>query len=152
MRSYRKWCACFSRSNRKRPCPEITLLFTIFFPVLFYLYFFPRTIFPYFFVPYFFSPTFFFRHFCFVPFFSYVFLSSSIRMWARLFSPDFLPVYFCPYFFLPILFFPYYFPVIFQKSRRLKSNVLKYQLVVFIVHVVITQFMFLAEYPFKHHP
>jgi hypothetical protein len=27
----------------------------------------------------------------------------------------------------------------------LKSNVLKYQLVVFLVHVVISQFMFLAE-------
>ena len=33
-------------------------------------------------------------------------------------------------------FFPYYFPVLFQKSRRLKSNVLKYQLVVFLVHVL----------------
>jgi hypothetical protein len=33
----------------------------------------------------------------------------------------------------------------------LKSNVLKYQLVVFLVHVVIAQFMFLAEYPFKRH-
>jgi hypothetical protein len=37
-------------------------------------------------------------------------------------------------------------------SRRLKSNVLKYQLVVFLVHVVITQFIFLAGYPFKRHP
>jgi hypothetical protein len=34
----------------------------------------------------------------------------------------------------------------------LKSNVLKYQLVVFLVQVVLTQFMFLAEYPFKRHP
>jgi hypothetical protein len=33
----------------------------------------------------------------------------------------------------------------------LKSNVLKYQWVVFLVRVVISQFMFLAEYPFKRH-
>jgi hypothetical protein len=51
------------------------------------------------------------------------------------------------------IFFPlYYFPLLFQMSRRLKSNVLKYQLVVFVVYVVIAQFMFLAEYPFKRHP
>jgi hypothetical protein len=37
-------------------------------------------------------------------------------------------------------------------SRRLKSNVLKYQLVVFLEHVVIAQVMFLAEYSFKRHP
>ena len=84
---------------------------------------FSRTFFPYFFSPYFISRTFF--------------------------------PYFFPYFFPRIslvLFFPYYFPVHFQKSRRLKYNVLKYQLVVFLVHVVIRQFMFLAKYPFKRHP
>jgi hypothetical protein len=37
-------------------------------------------------------------------------------------------------------------------SRRLKSNVLKYQLVVFLENVVIVQVMFLAEYSFKRHP
>ena len=56
---------------------------------------------------------------------------------------------FAPTFFtyFPVLFsctfFPYFFPsilfpVLFQKSRRLKYNVLKYQLVVFLVHVVIS--------------
>ena len=66
----------------------------------------------------------------------------------------FLFVLFCYLFFFvlffrilfPLYFFPRnYFPVLFQTSRRLKSNVLKYKLVVFLVHVVITQFMFLAE-------
>jgi hypothetical protein len=52
----------------------------------------------------------------------------------------------------PVLVSPYYFPVLFPMSQRLKSNVLRYQLVVFLEHVVITQFMFLAEYPFKRQP
>ena len=69
-----------------------------------------------------------------------------------LFFRNFCPVIFFPYFSPLYFFFPYHFPVFFQKSRCLKSNVLKYQLVVFIVHVVITQFKFLAEYPFKRHP
>jgi hypothetical protein len=47
---------------------------------------------------------------------------------------------------------PYYLPVLFPMSRRLKSNVLKYQLVVFLENVVIVQVMFLAEYSFKRHP
>ena len=66
------------------------------------------------------------------------------------------PVLLFPYFFsrifFPYFFFPLFFSVLFQKLRRLKSNVLKYQWVVFLVHVDITQFMFLAEYPFKRHP
>ena len=88
-----------------------------YFPVLFTPYFFSRTIFPYF------SPRTFSNYFIFV--FPYFFI--------------FFPVFF------PSTFFPVFFPVLFQKSRRLKSNVLKYQLVVFLVHVVISQFMFLAE-------
>ena len=72
-------------------------------------------------------------------------------LFFRTFFPRILfLVLFPPYF--PRTFFPYYFPVLFQKSRRLKYNVLKYQLVVFLVHVVIRQFMFLAKYPFKRHP
>jgi len=39
---------------------------------------------------------------------------------------------------LLIFFPPYFFPVLFQTSRRLKSNVLNYQLVVFLVHVANT--------------
>ena len=113
-------CACLTGSDRKRPCPEVTwlfaLLFSPYFPVLFFPILFFRTFFP----PYFFS---------------------------RTFSNYFVPVFF------PVLFSPYSFsPVLFPMSRRLKSNVLKYQLVVFLEHVVIAQFMFLAEYPFKRHP
>ena len=69
----------------------------------------------------------------------------------RTFSPYNLFPYFYSRTFFPYFFFSYYFPVLFQTSSRLKSNVLKYQLVVFLVHVVIAQFMFLAEYPFKRH-
>jgi hypothetical protein len=48
----------------------------------------------------------------------------------------FFPVFVFPYlfpstFFSRTIFLQYYFPVLFQKSRRLKSNVLKYQWVVF---------------------
>ena len=106
--------------------PEVTGLFPLLFPR-------PcsRT---------FFSST-FFRNFCF-------------PIFLVLFSSYYFPVFcfrtFFPYFFYST-FFPYYFPVLFQKSRRLKSNVLKYQLVVFLVHVVISQFIFLAEKPLKRH-
>jgi hypothetical protein len=68
--------------------------------------------------------------------------------------PVFFPLFFS-YFFSSYFFFPYFFsrtyfsrtifPVFFKNSRCLKSNILKYQLVVFLVHVVIAQFMFLAE-------
>ena len=86
--------------------------------------------------PYF--PVFFFTYFFFSYFFPVFF---SRTLFSRIFF----------YFFFPY-FFRYYFPVLHQKSGRLKSNVLKYQWVVFLVRVVISQFMFLAEYPFKRHP
>ena len=98
--------------------------FRIFFRYLFPQYFFPRT-------------------------FSNYFISIS----SYFFSPYFFPVHFFPVLFFPrTLLLPFYFPVLFPMSRRLKSNVLKYQLVVFLEHVVITQFMYLAKYSFKRHP
>ena len=66
--------------------------------------------------------------------------TSFCRIFSRIFSPYF---FFRTLF--PVLFSRNISPVLFQKSRRLKSNVLNYQLVVFLVHVVIAQFMFLAE-------
>ena len=114
-------CACLTRSDVTGS--HVTFL-PYFSPVLFS----PRNIFPYF-PPRIFFPSFFSRNLSFPhPLFFYIFF----------------PYFFSRTFF-PVLFFPYYFAVLFQKSRRLKSNVLKYQLVVFLVHVVITQFMFLAE-------
>ena len=140
--------------------PEETLsgLTTVFFPVLFSPYFFPRTFFPvlffsvlFFSVLFFFvlfSPYFFYPYFCPRTFFSRIFFFFT-------FFPYFFPLFFFLYFFSRTFFLPYYlFPVLFQKSWRLKSNVLKYQWLFFLVHntVVITQFMFLAEYSFKRHP
>ena len=67
----------------------------------------------------------------------------------HIFFPYFFPCINFPYFlflyFFPRTIFPYFF-------KSLKSNVLKYQWVVFLVHIVTTQFMFLAGYPFKRHP
>ena len=55
----------------------------------------------------------------------------SPYFFPRTFSPVLIfPYYYFSYFF-PVFFSLYYFPVLFQKSRRLKSNVLKYQWVVF---------------------
>ena len=109
------------------------LFFRTFFPVPFFLTFFPRTFFSHNFFPVLLFPYFF----LFPAFFSPV-------IFSRNFPPLYLlfPVLYSPYFFFIFL---YYFSVLFQKSRRLKSNVLKYQLVVFLVHVVIAQFMFLAN-------
>ena len=136
-------------------------------PVRPYYCFFSRTFFPVLFPPYFFSRTFFFRTFFFRTFFFRtffpvlflpVFLSPYFFLPYFLFFtffPYFFPLFFFLYFFSRTFFLPYYlFPVLFQKSWRLKSNVLKYQWLFFLVHntVVITQFMFLAEYSFKRHP
>ena len=157
MRSYRKW-------YRAHAWPEVIgrvpvrksrdfLLF--FFPYFFSPYYFPVIFCFVLFFSALFSPYFFFR--TIFPVFFPVFFLSSTTMLVGVFSTTsalFQIIcfsFFIPYF-CPVLFFPYHFPVFFQKSRRLKSNVLKYQLVVFIVHVVITQFKFLAEYPFKRHP
>ena len=157
MRSYRKW-------YRAHAWPEVIGRVPVRksrdFLLFFFPYFFPPYYFPviFCFVLFFsalFSPYFFFRTifpFFFLYFFLVVqqcWLGCSLRRlhFFKLFVFPFLSRIFCP-----VLFFPYHFPVFFQKSRRLKSNVLKYQLVVFIVHVVITQFKFLAEYPFKRHP
>ena len=71
-------------------------------------------------------------------FFPYVYLNI---FFSYFFSRTFSPVFF----FTVLTFSRTIFPVFFQNSRRLKSNILKYQLVVFLVHVVIAQFMFLAE-------
>ena len=69
-------------------------------------------------------------------FFPYLFpVLFFLILFFRTFSPNFSPVFFFDFFFLFFpFFFPYYFTVLFQKSRRLKSNVLKYQWVVFLVH------------------
>jgi hypothetical protein len=75
----------------------------------------------------------------------YIMSVASIFFPVFLFSCTFFPYLLFLYFFPRTIFFTYYLPVIFQKSQRLKSNVLKYQLVVFLVHIVISQFMFLAE-------
>jgi hypothetical protein len=93
-------------------------------------YFFPIFFSPYFF-PVFFSPVLFslyFSRIVFPYFFSYFF--------GVFFSLNFFPIFvffvlFFPYFFSPVFFSPYYFRVLFQKSRILKSNVSKYQWVVF---------------------
>ena len=127
-------CACLTRSN-------VTGRHVTFPLTFFSAYFFFHTFFPYFF-----SRNFFHVHFS--PYF-------SPRSFSRTcFPPYYFFVVYFPYFFLS--FFPvvfsrtifllyYFFSVLFQKSRRLKSNVLNYQLVVFLVHVVIAQFIFLAE-------
>jgi hypothetical protein len=100
------------------------------------------------FSPYFFS-VFFSRYL--IP--QYFFSPYFFKLFYFYFLVLFFPVHFFPVLFFPrTLFLPFYFPVLFPMSRRLKSNVLKYQLVVFLEHVVITQFMFLAEYPFKRQP
>ena len=112
------------------------------------------TFFPVLFVSRTFPPLFFSRTFLFRTIFPYFFSVSP--------PPVFFPYYFFHVLFsrtiffrtlFPYFFLPYYFvPVLFQKLRRLKSNVLKYQWVVFLVPVVITQFMFLVEYPFELQP
>ena len=121
MRSYRKWQEVTSVTWPEVTSPEVTWLF----PRIF------SRILPYFIFTYFFPVLFhriFFRTFCSCTFFPY-----------------FFPRTFFPRIFFLVHFFSYYFPVLFQKSRPLKSNVLKYQLVVFLEHVVITQFMFLGN-------
>ena len=122
-------CACLTRSDVTRS--HVT------FPLTFFPYFFPGIFFPSTFFPVLFPRT-----------FSNYFISIS----SYFFPPYFFPVHFFPVLFFPrTLLLPFYFPVLFPMSRRLKSNVLKYQLVVFLEHVVITQFMYLAEYSFKRH-
>ena len=82
---------------------------------------------------------------------------SHLRRIVRRIGPYFFTIFFFRTFFLVLIsrifcssifsrtIFPYFF-------KSLKSNVLKYQWVVFLVHIVTTQFMFLAGYPFKRHP
>ena len=104
-----------------------------FFSVFFFRYLFPQ----YFFPPYFFP----------------VLFQIILFLFPRtFFSRTFSPYIFSRIFFPRTLLLPFYFPVLFPVSRRLKSNVLKYQLVVFLEHVVIAQFMYLAELSFKRHP
>ena len=111
-----------------------------FFPT-FFPYFFLRIFLPYLFISVLFS--FFFPYFFYI-FFPYFFSRTFSYFFSYFFNKDsstFFPVFFFLYF-----FFPSYFSVLFQKSRRLKSNVLKYQWVVFLVHVVISQFMPINNY------
>jgi hypothetical protein len=128
-------CAVLTRRGPVRKSRDFsTLLFFPYFPVLFFPVLFFRT---------FFSVLFqiIFSHTFFPPYYFKLFF--PVLFFFVLFPRTFFFLYF---------FSPYYFPVLFPMSRRLKSNVLKYQLVVFLEHVVIAQFMFLAEYPFKRHP
>ena len=158
-------CACLTRSDVTGSHVTFphTFFFLNFFPsisllVLFSPYFSPCPFFPQFLFPYLFFLNLFFRTF-FPAFFQIIFFPVLFRI---IFFPYFLPRTFfrtSPIILFPVLpipppvlFFPYYFPVLFPMSQRLKSNVLKYQLVVFLEHVVITQFMFLAEYTFKRQP
>jgi hypothetical protein len=129
--------------------------FQYFFFYTFFPYFFPRTlsrIFFLYFFPYFLFVLFFRTFFLFFfPFFFLVLF--PVLFFPTFFYLTYFPVLFTPRtFFSRTFLFPYYLPVPFPMSRRLKSNVLKYQLVVFLEHVVITQVMFLAEYSFKRHP
>ena len=136
------------KSDEEQPevtWPEMTSVtrpeMTYFFPVLF--------------SPLLFSSLLFFLHFCFPLLFSRTFFIFfpyffSVLFFSRIFFIFFFRTFFHVFFSRTI--FPYYSPVLFQKLRRLKSNVLKYQWVVFLVRVVISQFMFLEEYAFKRHP
>ena len=168
-------CACLTRSDvtGSHVTFPLTFFFLNFFPsISFLVLFFPVPFFPVFFPLSFFSsisfPVPFFPQFVFPYFFPRTFSNYfSPRTFSHYFFPVlfriiFFPVFFTPYFFFrtfPIILFPVlplpspppvlFFPVLFPMSQRLKSNVLKYQLVVFLEHVVITLFMFLAEYPFK---
>ena len=113
-------------------------------------YFFPRPFFSHTFFPYFPPPRIicpvFFAYFFSILFSSYYFpVCFFSYFFSRTFFPHIFFLYSPPPYLFPVILFPYYFPALFQKSRRLKSNVLIYQLVVFLVHVVISQFMFLAE-------
>ena len=101
-------------------------------PHTFFPSFFSRTFSPYF-LPVLFSPVFFpynfFRIYFFPGFFSLLF--SPYFFFPTIFPYIFVFVFFSHNFFHRILlsrtiFFSYYFPVVFQKSRRLKSNVLKW--------------------------
>ena len=80
--------------------------------------------------------------FTFPPYFPVLFV--SVLFSPSFFSRTFSRTFFFSYFFFvifPVLFFgtffsfffPYYFTVLYQTSRRLKSNVLKYQWVIFLV-------------------
>ena len=173
MRSYRKWYRAHERIFPAFLCyyssstvvhvtswprrgslgwAHAQLCFPHFLPVLFSIFFFFRTLSSVLFFPVLFCCVLFFS----VLFFPYFFMFPyyfSVLFFPYFVPHSFFPLLFFPRIFFPVLFFPVlFFPVLFQKSRRLKSNVLKYRLVVFIVYVVITQFMFLAEYSFKRHP
>ena len=110
-------------------------------------YFFPIFFFPYFF-PVFFSPVLFSLYFSRIVF----------RIFFRIFLGYFFPLFFSPYLFFSYFFFrtffhPYFFPVLFFKSREFWNPTFQnISELFFLVHVVMTQFMFLAEYPFKRHP
>ena len=125
---HRKWQSHVNGRGPVRPYlfPVLFVSRTFGFPYLFPL-FFSRTFFPVF--PPFFPRTFSYR----TIFFTYYF---PVLFFFVLFSRTFIP-YFYPVLLSRIFFLPYYFvPVLFQKSRGLKSNVLKYQWVVFLVHVL----------------
>ena len=113
-------------------------------PRTFFPYFFSRTFFPYFFLPYYF-PGFFSR--VIFPYYFGVF-----------FSLNFFHIFFFYVTFFSVLFFTRIFLTVlfsrtFSKSRDFWNPTFQnISELFFLVHVVITQFMFLAEYPFKRHP
>ena len=169
LRNIRLSGAFFTGSDNVRWPEEVlsglTFLAALLFPVLFFLYFlFPVLFFPVVFSPYYFSRTcfpIFFHVFLFLYFFPYFLFFLFFSVFFCFFRTNF-PFFF--WYFFPRNFFHVFFscnvfprtyfscsilPYFFQKLPL--SYVLKYQWVVFLVHVVITQFMFLAEYSFKRH-
>jgi hypothetical protein len=129
--------------------PEMTVTWTeealsgiTFIPILFFPYFlFPVLFSPYFLFPVLLSPVIYFSYY-FPVIFSRTFFSRNF-----FFRTVFPYIFFRTFF--PRIFFS---RTIFQYfSKNATTNVLIYQWVVFLVHVVITQFMFLVEYPFKRH-
>ena len=129
--------------DQKRSCPAL-LFVSHTSPRTFFPYYFSRTFFPYFFLPYYF-PGFFSR--IIFPYYFGVF-----------FSLNFFPIFFFYRTFFSVLFFTRIFLTVlfsrtFSKSRDFWNPTFQnISELFFLVHVVITQFMFLAEYPFKRHP
>ena len=157
------FCACATGSGAISALvwpfsPEVTVTWTeealsciTFIPVIFFRTFFPRPFFPALVVSRTFSPYFLFPVLLSpVNFFSYYF---SVIFSRNFFSRTFLSRNIFPYIFFRTFFPVFFSPVLFSStfSKVATTNVLIYQWVVFLVHVVITQFMFLVEYPFKRH-
>ena len=118
-----------------------TILFSrTFFPVFFLVLFFTVLFSPVLFIPVRFTLTFFFV------------LFGSIFFPVFLFSCTFFPYFLLPYFFPPYYFFHVLFTRNFSKVATFEIQRFKISVSFFLVHIIISQFMFLAEQPFKRHP